>query len=99
MKAKFTVLVAASLSTFATPVRVKSWPIVPDWTFHDLRRTATTGMARLDVAPHVADAILNHKDGTISGVAAIYNQYDYLKDSQLALKKWEKHVLKQISAA
>ena len=56
-------------------------------------------MARLDIAPHVADAILNHKDGTISGVAAIYNQYDYLKDSQLALKKWEKHVLKQISAA
>jgi integrase len=73
--------------------------LLPDWTFHDLRRTATTGMARLDIAPHVADAILNHKDGTISGVAAIYNQYDYLKDSQLALKKWEKHVLKQISAA
>jgi integrase len=72
---------------------------LPHWTFHDLRRTATTGMARLEVPPHVADAILNHKDGTISGVAAIYNQYDYLKDSQIALKKWEQHVLKQVSAA
>jgi hypothetical protein len=27
-------------------------------------------MARLGVAPHVADKILNHQSGTISGVAA-----------------------------
>ena len=72
---------------------------LPHWTFHDLRRTATTGMARLEVPPHIADAILNHKDGTISGVAAIYNQHAYLKDRRLGLRKWEKHVLKLISAA
>jgi integrase len=72
---------------------------LPHWTFHDLRRTATTGMARLEVPPHVADAILNHKDGTISGVAAIYNQHAYLKDRRLALRKWEKHVLKQAGPA
>lgn len=72
---------------------------LPDWTFHDLRRTATTGMARLKVPPHVADAVLNHKEGAIAGVAAIYNKYAYLPDRQKALRKWEKHVLKQISAA
>ncbi len=72
---------------------------LPDWTLHDLRRTATTGMARLQVPPHVADAVLNHKEGAIAGVAAIYNKYAYLPDRQKALRKWEKHVLEQISEA
>src|SRR5690349_15946426 len=48
------------------------------WTLHDLRRTATTGMARLGIAPHVADKVLNHTAGTIRGVAAVYNRYEYL---------------------
>ena len=37
---------------------------VSDWTLHDLRRTAVSGMARLGVPPHVADKILNHQSGT-----------------------------------
>jgi hypothetical protein len=49
------------------------------WRLHDLRRTATTGMARLGVAPHVADRVLNHQSGTISGVAAVYNRFAYLE--------------------
>src|SRR6516165_65089 len=43
---------------------------VAGWCLHDLRRTCVSGMARLGVAPHVADKILNHQAGTISGVAA-----------------------------
>jgi integrase len=31
------------------------------WILHDLRRTATTGMAGLRVLPHVVDRILNHR--------------------------------------
>lgn len=45
---------------------------VTGWRLHDLRRTCVSGMARLGVAPHVADKILNHQSGTISGVAAVY---------------------------
>jgi integrase len=44
---------------------------VTGWRLHDLRRTCVSGMARLGVAPHVADKILNHQNGTISGVAAV----------------------------
>jgi integrase len=40
---------------------------ISNWRLHDLRRTAVSGMARLGVAPHVADKILNHTAGTISG--------------------------------
>ena len=56
----------------------KSKPLpteIPNWTLHDLRRTATTGMARLNFPPHVVDKILNHSSGTIRGVAAIYNRF------------------------
>jgi integrase len=58
------------------------------WRLHDLRRTATTGMARLGVAPHVADRVLNHQSGTISGVAAVYNRFAYLEERREALNKW-----------
>ncbi|MEJ5218866.1 tyrosine-type recombinase/integrase [Cognatishimia sp. D5M38] len=66
---------------------------IPHWTIHDLRRTATTGMARLGIAPHVADALLNHKSGSLSGVAAVYNRYGYLDERRRALKMWEEHVI------
>lgn len=61
---------------------------IEGWVLHDLRRTATTGMARLGIAPHIADRILNHQDGTISGVAKIYNKFAYLEERQLALDGW-----------
>ena len=48
---------------------------VPRWTHHDLRRTAATGMARLGVAPHIADRILNHVAGGLKGVAKVYNRF------------------------
>jgi integrase len=58
------------------------------WVLHDLRRTATTVMARNNVAPHVADKVLNHSVGTgaISGVAAVYNRYEYLPERKVALE-------------
>ena len=66
---------------------------VSDWTLHDLRRTVVSGMARLGVAPHVADKILNHQGGTISGVAAVYQRHEFLKERQDALRLWGEHVM------
>ena len=51
---------------------------VDGWTLHDLRRTAATGLARLGVAPHVVERILNHTTGTLGGVAGVYNRFGYL---------------------
>jgi integrase len=59
---------------------------VDDWVLHDLRRTATTCMARLGIAPHVADRVLNHTAGTIRGVAAIYNRFQYTGERRDALE-------------
>lgn len=66
---------------------------VTDWRLHDLRRTAASGMAKLGVAPHVIEKILNHSTGTISGVAAIYNRHAYLDEMRHALVLWADHVL------
>ena len=65
---------------------------VTGWRLHDLRRTCVSGMARLGIAPHVADKILNHQAGTISGVAAVYQRHDFLAEREQALKLWGAHV-------
>jgi hypothetical protein len=66
---------------------------VSDWTLHDLRRTVVSGMARLGVAPHVANKILNHQSGTISGVAAVYQRHEFLSEQKQALELWGEHIL------
>jgi integrase len=65
---------------------------VSHWRLHDLRRTTVSGMASLGVAPHVADKILNHVAGTISGVAAVYQRHEFLKERRDALEYWGAHV-------
>jgi len=65
---------------------------VTGWRLHDLRRTCVSGMARLGVAPHVADKILNHQAGTISGVAAVYQRHEFLSERCQALDVWGAHV-------
>lgn len=58
---------------------------VTGWTVHDLRRTYSTTMARLGVPLHVTELLLNHRSGTISGVAATYNKYNFLKEMREAV--------------
>jgi integrase len=46
-------------------------PKMPRWVIHDLRRSAKTYMAELDVPPYVSEKILGHELG---GVEGIYDQ-------------------------
>jgi len=54
-------------------------------------------MARLGIAPHVADKILNHQSGTISGVAAVYQRHEFLSERRQALDLWGAHVGKMLN--
>ncbi|MBY3614969.1 tyrosine-type recombinase/integrase [Rhizobium bangladeshense] len=67
------------------------------WTFHDLRRTAASGMARLGVPVHVVEAVINHRSGSIKGVAAVYNRYDYAEEKRSALTAWSTYVAQLVS--
>jgi integrase len=71
---------------------------VDDWRIHDLRRTCASGLARLGVAPHVIEKVLNPISGQISGVAAVYNRHGYDAEKRGALERWERHLISVNSA-
>jgi integrase len=71
--------------------------MIESWRLHDLRRTTASGMARLGIAVHVIEAVLNHKGGAISGVAAAYNRHSYLPEKREALDRWAAHVERLVS--
>jgi integrase len=65
---------------------------IEPWILHDLRRTATTGMAAMKIPPYVVERILNHVSGTIRGVAAVYNRHHYGEERRDALAAWGRAV-------
>jgi integrase len=69
------------------------------WVIHDLRRSAASGMAALGVGPHVIEAALAHRSGTIKGVARIYNRHGYEDEKRQALNLWAETVKTAVAAA
>ena len=67
-------------------------PAGPSWTLHDLRRTFASGCARLGIAVHVVEAALNHRSGSIRGIAAVYNRYSYDIEKRAAMAAWARFV-------
>jgi integrase len=65
---------------------------IPRWTFHDLRRTAATGMARLGIPVRVTEAVLNHVSGTGGGIVAVYQRHDFADEKRDALEAWARFV-------
>jgi integrase len=94
----FSVLGTKPFQEFSRAKRqIDELSVVAAWRLHDLRRTCVSGMARLGIAPHVADKILNHQAGTISGVAAVYQRHEFLSERRQALDLWGAHVGKILS--
>ena len=60
---------------------------IPHWTFHDLRRTCATGMAK-DSPVVVVEKSLNHVSGALAGVAGIYNRHAYAREMRDAVDLW-----------
>lgn len=56
-----------------------------DWTLHDIRRTVRTGLGKLGVAPHVAEAVLNHLPARL---IRTYDRNTYLDEKRAALEAW-----------
>ncbi|MCF6304460.1 MAG: integrase arm-type DNA-binding domain-containing protein [Rhodobacteraceae bacterium] len=61
---------------------------IPHWTFHDLRRTAATTMARMGIPVRVTEAVLNHVSGTGGGIVGVYQRHDYATEKRNALEAW-----------
>jgi integrase len=70
----------------------KVTPAIRPWTLHDLRRSFASGLQRLGVAPHIVELALNHRSGTFSGVAGIYQRHRYAKEVREAFELWSQHI-------
>jgi integrase len=64
----------------------------PAWTFHDLRRTCATGLARLGVQVPVIEKVLNHSSGTFAGIVQVYQRHSFDAEKANALERWAAHV-------
>jgi integrase len=65
---------------------------IPPWTFHDLRRTCATGLARLGIPVRVTEAVLNHVSGSAAGIVSVYQRHDYAEEKRAALDAWARRV-------
>jgi integrase len=71
---------------------------MPPWRWHDLRRTARTGMTRLGVPRDHAEAALNHLSFR-SALERTYDRHDYREEILAALRLWQAHVAALVSDA
>jgi integrase len=60
------------------------------WTLHDIRRTVRTGLGKLGVAPHAAEAVLNHLPAKL---IRTYDTNRYELEKRQALDLWAAHVV------
>ena len=66
---------------------------VNDWRLHDLRRTfATVATETLGYEPVVVDRVLNHVNGSVKGIAAVYQKGQYLEKRKIVLDAWANYV-------
>jgi integrase len=63
---------------------------LPPWRIHDIRRSVSTLMNDLGVAPpHVIEKILGH---TLGGTHGVYNKSEYPTEVRNAMLRWSTHI-------
>jgi hypothetical protein len=71
-------------------------PGMARYTLHDLRRTYRTNLARLRVAPHICERLINHASAR-SDLEEIYDQYLYWDEQVEAVNKHDEFILKLVA--
>jgi integrase len=66
------------------------------WTLHDLRRTVRTGLGKLGIQPHIAEATLNHLPPKL---IRTYDRNTYSDEKRAALDKWAAHLKVAVAQA
>ncbi len=79
-------ILTRSLARHLKPLATKK---IKPFVLHDIRRTVRTGLARLKVAPHIAERCLNHAQ---PGIVAAYDVHAYLDEKRAAFMQWAAHL-------
>ena len=74
----------------------KAVALKEEWRLHDLRRTVRTGLGKLGVQPHVAEAVLNHLPPKL---IRTYDRNTYAAEKRDALDKWAAHLKVAVAQA
>jgi integrase len=69
---------------------------IMDWTFHDCRRVFRTGLSTLNVAPHVAEMCMAHRQ---KGLARVYDLHRFDAERRIAMERWAAHLLSIVEPA
>jgi len=67
-----------------------------DWRLHDLRRTVRTGLGKLGVQPHIAEAVLNHLPPKL---IRTYDRNTHAAEKKAALDLWASHLKVAVAQA
>jgi len=74
----------------------KTVALKEEWRLHDLRRTVRTGLGKLGVQPHVAEAVLNHLPPKL---IRTYDRNTYAAEKRDALDQWATHLKSVVAQA
>lgn len=67
---------------------------LPQFGFHDFRRSFATWAGDAGIPPHIADLVLSHSRSVALGsVASVYNKNEYSAERRDALQRWADHVV------
>jgi integrase len=70
---------------------------IAPWVLHDFRRyISTTLHERLNIEPHIVEAILNHVSGARGRIAGVYNRAAYAYQKRDALNRYAAYVAKLV---
>jgi integrase len=69
---------------------------IEPWCLHDLRRTVRTGLGKIGVQPHIAEACLNHLPAKL---IRTYDKNKYEAEKRDALERWANHLAVAIAQA
>jgi integrase len=70
-------------------------PALAPWTFHDLRRSFSSGLARLGVEEEVRERLLGHIPEKLKRT---YNVYDFMLEKKRALDLWSARLEEIVNA-
>jgi len=70
---------------------------IPQWQYHDFRRTFSTHMHETSQDSIAIEACLNHRDPTRRGVAGVYNRAQYKARKQAILQGWSDIVEEEVN--
>lgn len=58
---------------------------LPDWVFHDIRRTVRTRLSGLRINSEIAEMVIGHGK---TGIERVYNHHEYEPEMREALERW-----------